>query len=130
MANDPAICDNCITTQETLDVHPFLAYIPALILLVAFLFLLTRLLKFNLAEALSTDHDPNKKVPSISRLIAFISGISALIFSYGLFTFYTLVYIKTGCYPEIEKLTNALIALGIGVVPYSINKVAGAIERR
>ena len=108
----------------------FLAYTPSIILAIALTFILFKLKGFSLVDALSTDHDPAKKIPSASRLIAFISGISALVFSYGLFTFYTVIYIKTGCFPEVEKLTNALIALGIGVVPYSINKVAGAIERR
>ena len=108
----------------------FLAYAPSLVLAIALIFILIKLQGFSLTDALSTDHDPSNKMPSASRLIAFLSGISALVFSYGLFTFYTVVYIKTGCFPEIEKLTNALIALGIGVVPYSINKVAGAIERR
>ena len=119
----------CIS-DGSIDVSQFLAYAPSILLIIVFLILMTKLINFDLVNALSTDHDPENKVPSASRLIAFISGISALIFSYALFTFYTVVYIKTGCYPEVEKLTNAMIALGVGVVPYTINKVAGAIERR
>ena len=108
----------------------WISFLPLVMGVIMLVLLLVKLNSYNLKEALSTDHDPKNRIPSASRLVAFISGISAILFSFCIFVFYTLVYIKTGEYPDIEPLTNSLLALGIGVVPYSINKVTGAIERR
>ena len=119
-----------ISDNPQLDGIGWISYLPFIIGVIVFTLLFRKFSNFSLKDALSTDHDPANKIPSASRLVAFISGISAILFSFCLFVFYTTVYIRTGCYPEIENLTNSLIALGIGVIPYSINKVAGAIERR
>ncbi len=127
--NDKCPYDDCLPT-DGLGLYILVSYLPLVFAAIVSVVLLWKLKGYNLIEALSTDHDPANTVPSASRLIAFIGGVSALIFSFCLFVFYTTVYIRTGYAPNIENLTNALIALGVGVVPYSINKVAGAIERR
>ncbi len=108
----------------------WVSFIPIILGLIAFVLIFIKLSRYNLKEALSTDHDPDNRIPSSSRLLAFISGISAILFAFSLFVFYTFIYIRTGCFPEIESLTNSLLALGVGVVPYTINKVTGAIERK
>lgn len=67
-------------------------------------------------------------IESSSRLIAFISACSAISISLTLFTIGLYIYLDTGIIPDFGILVNVILALGIGVVPYSINKVAGALK--
>ncbi len=65
---------------------------------------------------------------STSRLIAFLSGICALIVAISTVTYYFYMYFRTGQEPNIDKLYDILLALGIGVTPYAFNKVSTAIS--
>ncbi len=65
---------------------------------------------------------------STSRLIAFLSGMCAIVISISTVTYYFYMYFHTGHEPNIEKLYDILLALGIGVTPYALNKVASSIS--
>ncbi len=76
-----------------------------------------------------------------SRLLLLISGVSAIYISFVFVMFYMeswLAILET-CdngvlckhpLPDFKGLTEALLALGIGVVPYGFNKVSKAIESK
>lgn len=67
--------------------------------------------------------------PSVSRYIAFISSLLTIVVALGVSCFYLYFYIKTGCSPEISGLSTLLIALGLGVIPYVVNKVSSAVKK-
>jgi hypothetical protein len=56
---------------------------------------------------------------SSSRLIAFLSSLSAVILAICLFSYYMYFAIKGLTPPDFEKLWTILAAIGIGVVPYA-----------
>jgi hypothetical protein len=56
---------------------------------------------------------------SSSRLIAFLSSLSAVILAICLFSYYMYFSIKGLTPPDFEKLWTILAAIGIGVVPYA-----------
>jgi flagellar basal body-associated protein FliL len=63
---------------------------------------------------------------SASRLILFLSGVTSLILSVCITTyyFYMKIYcINCGTGLDLDDFTNVILALGIGFVPYSINQV-------
>jgi hypothetical protein len=64
--------------------------------------------------------------PSISRFIALISSwvIIAVVVSMSCLFIYQ--YMAYGCPPDFSSLTIILITLGIGILPYAVNKVANA----
>ncbi len=64
--------------------------------------------------------------PSASRLLAFFSGMLLLFVALISTCFYVYFYLVTGNAPDLTKLTGVLIALGIGLAPYAVNKVANA----
>lgn len=67
---------------------------------------------------------------SISRYIAFFSGILTIIVAVCTASFFIYYYMHTGCPPDLSTLSTVLIALGIGVAPYAVNKVSGALAAR
>jgi len=69
-----------------------------------------------------------ESIESSSRLIAFLSGIVALVLSFTLILISIYIYLNSGIMPNFSQLVNAVIALGIGVLPYSINKVTGIFK--
>lgn len=76
-----------------------------------------------------TRFEPPPPNPSISRYIAFITSILTLVVALGVACFYIYHYVRTGCPPELTGISTLLIALGIGVMPYVVNKIAGAISK-
>ncbi len=68
--------------------------------------------------------------PSASRLLAFLSGILLLFVALMSTCFYVYFYLVTGDAPDLTKLTGVLIALGIGLAPYAVNKVANAASNK
>ncbi|MBV9961303.1 MAG: hypothetical protein JO072_03580 [Parafilimonas sp.] len=68
--------------------------------------------------------------PSISRYIAFFSGMLTVIIAICMSSFYIYQYIHTGCPPDLSPLSTVLIALGIGVTPYAVNKISTAISSK
>lgn len=69
----------------------------------------------------ATVPDP-KPQPSVSRLLAFLTGIAAIIIAICLVS-YQGYSIFTGCYDDkqFDALWKILLGLGIGVIPYGIN---------
>ncbi len=73
--------------------------------------------------------DPNSTHrPSISRYIAFISSLLIIILAVCISCFFTYHYVKTGCPPELGALSTVIIALGIGIIPYGVNKISTALS--
>jgi|GEM_PF-2123537 len=60
-----------------------------------------------------------------SRLVMFLSGMAAILLSAVLVSFYIYNYLHTGAAPKMEEMTYILLALGIGVIPYAVNKIKG-----
>jgi len=65
---------------------------------------------------------------SSSRLVLFLSGIAAMLLASAICSYYFYFSIVEGETPNIEDLTNVLLALGIGVAPYAVNKVSKALK--
>ena len=65
---------------------------------------------------------------STSRLIAFFSGMAAIVMSISAVTFFFYVYLRTGQEPKFENLWNVVLGLGIGVVPYAFSRISDAIS--
>jgi hypothetical protein len=63
---------------------------------------------------------------SASRLIAFISAMLLFIVGLSASCFFLYFYMANGVAPDLSKLSAVLIALGIGMAPYAVNKVANA----
>lgn len=61
---------------------------------------------------------------STSRMIAFISGMVSIGIASSLCSFWMYNYFN-GCKSvDLSHLSNVLLALGIGVIPYAVNKVS------
>jgi hypothetical protein len=76
------------------------------------------------AEGEPAPTPPQKR--SASRLILFLSGVTSLILTVCITTFY--FYMNIYCIScasgmDLSDFTNVLLALGIGVVPYSVNQI-------
>jgi uncharacterized membrane protein YciS (DUF1049 family) len=65
---------------------------------------------------------------SASRLIAFISGMVSMGLASSFCSFWTYNYFQTGISADLSAITNVLLSLGLGVVPYAFNKVSKAIQ--
>lgn len=72
----------------------------------------------------------NNYRPSISRYIAFFSGLLTIIIAVCMASFFMYHYMSTGCPPDLSALSTVLIALGIGVAPYAVNKISAAIANK
>jgi hypothetical protein len=120
-----------------------IVWMPVLLFLLLFVYFMIRLRqeKFKLSEALSsceprevsTSNDPTVKevklIPSSSRLIAFMSGLEAIVISTTLMTFYYYDIIAKVGDPQSSYLDSAwkvIAGLGIGVIPYGFNMLKEA----
>jgi cell division protein FtsL len=65
---------------------------------------------------------------SVSRLLAFISGLVSVGLASVITTFYLWQSFEGNTKVELNGLLTALLTLGIGVVPYAFNKVASALK--
>lgn len=63
---------------------------------------------------------------SISRYIAFITSMVTILLVVCMSSFFIYHYMKTSCPPDFGALTTVLIALGLGVTPYLVNRVSAA----
>jgi len=68
--------------------------------------------------------------PSISRLIALLSGVLTCIVALSAASFFIYYYICTGCAPSLSGLGSVLIALGLGIAPYVTNKITAKLGNR
>ena len=66
---------------------------------------------------------------SVSRFIAFITGLVALAICVCITTFYMYCYFgNPGKTIDLSNLTNIIFGLGIGVLPYGFNKASAALK--
>jgi hypothetical protein len=65
---------------------------------------------------------------SVSRFIAFISGLTTISLAVCITTFYMYEYFSNVTNIDLAKLSDVLLALGLGVIPYGVNKVSSAIK--
>ena|SRR5450631_1896641 len=93
------------------------------------------LLALQVSPALASDLPPTYelttkvKSKSSSRYIALITSSFAWMICVALSSFFIYMYITTGKPPEISKISDVLLAMGVGVVPYAFNKVSDAIKK-
>lgn len=105
--------------------------IALLILMILVMVWIIKKTGFDLKNALSEIKIVNNAkamIESSSRLIAFFSAIVALILSCTIILISLYVFLQTGIIPDFGVLVNAVLALGIGVVPYSINRISGTFK--
>ncbi len=79
----------------------------------------------NVAAA-SNNNQQTLTVPgnrSASRLVLFLSGITAILIAVCITTYYLYYYLCCGKAPDMDGLINVILTLGIGVIPYAVNKV-------
>lgn len=74
--------------------------------------------------------DPNAQKPntSVSRFLAFISGLVSVGLACVLATFAMWNYFDNNAFPNLNELLGVLLSLGIGVVPYAFNKISTAAK--
>lgn len=72
--------------------------------------------------------DPEKKEQSTSRLVAFISGITSVALAVCITSFYFYRSFLGDSNVSIGNLATVLYGLGLGVLPYGFNKIAGALK--
>lgn len=126
-----------------------LVFLPVLLFGFVLLYLLFKLKRgnYNIADMLSENTSVEIDVPnpdpataptipfikkrilngSTSRLIALISGLCTVAIATCASSYYFYMYFKTSRAPDLNNLFDVLLALGMGVVPYTINKVTAAI---
>jgi len=81
------------------------------------------------AEEADDSSKDQKNIPikrSASRLVLFLSGITAIVLATCITSFYFFINIYCiDCAMDLDlaDFTNILLALGIGVVPYAVNQV-------
>ncbi|MCY1719136.1 hypothetical protein OU798_02200 [Prolixibacteraceae bacterium Z1-6] len=123
------------------EILAFLLVIAPILLLYVFLKpIITKNLQSKGLENLLSDTDlvpgtkegdnPNVDVPkrSSSRLIMLMSGITAIIIAACLVSYYIYmdVYsVKSVSGLNLNELANIILALGIGIIPYAVNKIKG-----
>lgn len=107
-ANAPSISEALPPTVEISD-HPLAFTIPN--------------------GAIAAPAAPTPPRPSISRYIALISTLLTLVIAVCLTCFYIYHYMRYACSPDLSGSTGILLALGLGVLPYAVNKVSGAVKK-
>jgi len=143
-AANAAVAATPCTCREK-DLLPFqkgLVILPVVLAVLFFLFVF-RVLKragYTLADALSekdtvtttvaatsstqetrtTQTAPGNR--SASRLVLFLSGFTAIIIAVCITTYYLYYYLYCGQAPDLDGLTSTMLTLGIGVIPYAVNK--------
>lgn len=143
-ANTKAPNDSqCISCKNTcLEVSgwtSFLVFLPVIIFLVLLvgIYFSLRKLGLSLIDIISEKNSAGQVIRtpvtagegaateptrSTSRFIMFLAGILALIVGAVMTSWYMYFYMRTGCAPSLSGLTEPLIALGIAVIPYIVNK--------
>jgi hypothetical protein len=151
-ANAPTDCYNC--EEQVTGLPLVIILLPVILFVTAAFYIALRLKreKFSLADAL-TEKDPQKLTvknemygqpnlattptlevseypKSSSRVIAFFSGMAAVIIAVCAVSYYFYMYFRTGTAPDLNKLFDILLILGIGVTPYAVNKATDAIKKQ
>lgn len=69
-----------------------------------------------------------KNNSSISRFLAFISGLVSVGLASSITSFYMWNFFDEGKQLNLNDLLTVLLSLGIGVIPYAFNKVGNALK--
>lgn len=78
-----------------------------------------------------TSNTKTKSVGSTSRLIAFLTGVTAIIIAICLLSYYAYFTIaECSGTPKFEDMWKILMGLGIGVVPYGVNVWRGNTKEK
>lgn len=153
VTNEKPQCEKCVTNAPEFIVYT-ITYSPLLLFLFVFLFVFIRLKKegYKISDALKENETIPVSVPnplvdnapvgaapapfvneniqpkSSSRLIAFITALITLGIAASFCSFWLYSYLKCGFAPSLENITNVILALGLGVIPYAFNKISRAIQ--
>lgn len=76
----------------------------------------------------SAESNTEKSNTSVSRFLAFISGLVSVSLACVLTTFAIWNYFDVNSFPNLNDLVGVLLTLGIGVVPYAFNKISTAAK--
>lgn len=76
----------------------------------------------------TADSNAEKPNTSVSRFLAFISGLVSVGLACVLTTFAIWNYFDVSDFPNLNDLVGVLLTLGIGVVPYAFNKITTAAK--
>lgn len=83
----------------------------------------------NMAMALKPTIDvSDNTVNSSSRFLALLTTVVALLLAVCFVTYYIYSYFRSGVALDFTKLTDIVLSLGIGVVPYAFNKISSALK--
>jgi hypothetical protein len=87
--------------------------------------------KYDPAKPAGDGNQPTiKDLPkSSSRLIALLSGSAAVCIAVSSCSYYFYIFLKTGTAPDLSKMYDILLGLGIGVTPYAFNKVSSVFSK-
>ncbi len=137
----PVTClANTATAKTPTSVETWISFLPVIffgILITSFFFKMKKS-AVSLSDILA-EKDPDagalpqanqQPLPaSTSRVIAFLTGVTALIMGVCICTFYMYQFFSDPATTiNISNLTNVIWGLGIGVVPYGFNKVSAAVK--
>jgi hypothetical protein len=129
--------------SQPTGVEPWIAFLPVIFYGFILLVLIFKLKKGNIGLSdLIAEKDPSAKAvvvnntntaanppQSVSRFIAFLTGLVALTIAVCLTTFFIYNYFNTsGKTVDLSNLTTVIWGLGIGVIPYGANKVSSALK--
>ncbi|PWN71383.1 hypothetical protein C1631_001805 [Chryseobacterium phosphatilyticum] len=80
-----------------------------------------------IVEDIATGNE-TKNNSSISRFLAFISGLVSVGLASVITSFYMWNFFDDGKSLNLNELLTVLLSLGIGVIPYAFNKIGSAIK--
>lgn len=80
-----------------------------------------------IVEDIATGNEA-KNNSSISRFLAFISGLVSVGLASVITSFYMWNFFDDGKSLNLNELLTVLLSLGIGVIPYAFNKIGSAIK--
>lgn len=149
----PLSYEKCVPLASDFTII-LISFSPLILFLIIFTFVFTRLkkedykisdslkenetIKVSMPNPLSVNPAPGEAPPpfidkniqpkSSSRLIAFITGLTTLGIASSLCCFWLYTYIKCGFAPKLDDITNVLLTLGLGVVPYAFNKISSTFK--
>ncbi len=112
---------NCL--QEFIAISPFLLFIIMILVLCFWL------RNYDFSKALSENwpspDDKNDLPKSSSRLIAFFSGLTAIIIAISVTSayLYKVLIVKDTSDLRLDQFAKFIASLGIGIIPYITNKV-------
>jgi len=135
------VCKTC-KAEKVKDFQWLLVFLPAIVFFILFYYFMgwLRKDKYKLADALSacepltlteqtkdaagvvtgtTDTDVMPR--SSSRLIAFLTGLTAMTIGLSLTTYYIFITLADCPNPDLDGLWKVIASLGIGIIPYGAN---------